>query len=56
MRFILIFSIVSVVHLSCETEEHIFDGYRAYKHLLDQCELGQEILVLWVTWLQKVYS
>ena len=40
MRFILIFSIVSVVHLSCETGEHIFDGDRAYKHLLDQCELG----------------
>ena len=40
MSFILIFSIVSVVHLSCETGEHILDGDRAYKHLLDQCELG----------------
>ena len=40
MRFILIFSFISVVHLSCETGLPVFDGHRSYKHLVDQCELG----------------
>ena len=40
MRYIIIFSFLSVVHLSCDTGLPVFDGQRSYKHLVDQCEFG----------------
>ncbi len=40
MRFIIIFSFLSIVHLSCDTGLPVFDGQRSYKHLVDQCEFG----------------
>ena len=40
MRFILIFSFISVIHFSCDASVPVFDGQRAFSHLLDQCALG----------------